>query len=172
MLLRLLIGIIKGLFVGVAVGAGLHYGLGVSVIASVWLAGLLYAAVGGLAGFIAGKPFWRNGAGIEAILRAVFGLIVGVGLYALANKFLPTLSKLPFPIPVEPPLPATTKLADIPLLFAPALAVVYSALVELDNDGKAEETAPSRVRVVDVDDIKVDEEEPVAKSAKPAKKQR
>ncbi len=154
MLRRLLIGILKGLLVGGAVGAGLHFGvLERGTIDSALVNYPLYGAVGALAGITAGKPFWRQGAGIEAILRSIFGVAVGCGLYALAAAFI---GNVPFELPG---VTGNPQFAHVPLLFAPTLALIYASLVELDNDGKAEEVAPSRVRVVDVDDIKVDEEE-------------
>lgn len=166
MLRRLLIGILKGLLVGGAVGAGLHFGLGRPVLEQAYFTYPLYGVVGALAGVTAGKPFWRQGAGIEAILRSIFGLAVGCGLYALAAAFL---GAVPFHIGG---VPDATKFASIPLLMAPTLAILYASLVELDNDGKAEEVAPSRVRVVDVDDIKVDEDEelPAKQSGKATKR--
>ncbi|MEZ4406712.1 MAG: hypothetical protein R3A52_09570 [Polyangiales bacterium] len=167
MLRRLLIGILKGLLVGGAVGAGLHFGLGKTTLESALLTYPLYGAVGALAGVTAGKPFWRQGAGIEAILRSIFGIAVGCGLYALAAAFI---GKVPFDVGTIQA--GSTQFAHIPLLMAPTLAILYASLVELDNDGKAEEVAPSRVRVVDVDDIKVDEDEelPAKQSGKATKR--
>lgn len=156
MLKRLLLGLLKGLLVGGALGAAAHALVGPTLIGVG--AYLLYALVGGLAGLIAGRPAWRTGAGVAAILRGVFGLGVGIGLYALAARFLT--------FQVDIPGTVTGALGQLPLFLAPAIATVYAVLVELDDGGEnPEPEVKSKVRI-DVDDIKVDEEEaPAQKGA-------
>lgn len=161
MLKRLLLGLLKGLLVGGALGAAAHALVGPTLTGVGAYA--LYALVGGLAGLVAGRPAWRQGAGVAAILRGVFGLGVGVGLYALAARFLTFLVAIPGAV-----APAATSgaLGQLPLFLAPLVATVYAVLVELDDGGENPEPAvKSKVRI-DVDDIRVDEEEaPAQKGA-------
>ncbi len=156
MLKRLLLGLLKGLLVGGALGAAAHALVGPTLTGAG--AYLLYALVGGLAGLIAGRPAWRTGAGVAAILRGVFGLGVGIGLYALAKQFLTFQVGIPGTV--------TGALGQLPLFLAPLIATVYAVLVELDDGGEnPEPEVKSKVRI-DVDDIKVDEEEaPAQKGA-------
>lgn len=163
MLRRLLIGMLKGLLIGGAVGAALHFGLGQTSIASA-LNYPLYGLVGALAGIFAGRPPWHEGARVATILKGVFGLLLGFGLYALAAAFL----KGAFPIAL-PNVPATANFAQIPLVFAPSVAALYAALVEIDDGGENPEPAARSGTRINLDDIKVDEEE--APAAKPAAKQ-
>jgi hypothetical protein len=141
MLRRLLVGLLKGLAVGGAIGALLHFGLGVYDIAS-GINYLLYGAVVGLAGALAGQPPWRAGAWVGSLLKLLFGFGIGAGLYALGARFLA--------LPVEgiAGLPAGSTLPHAPLLFAPLTAAVYGMLVELDDGGEQPaESKPTGVRV-------------------------
>ena len=71
----------------------------------------------------------RDGAWIEASLKGVFGVGLGAaGYYGLTA--IPESVQVPFP-----QLAGTHTLAALPALFAPAIAGVYWALVELDNSG-------------------------------------
>ena len=164
---RLILGILKGLVLGGAVGALLHFALGLPTLTGVF-AYLLYAGVGMLAGVFGGRAPWKPGAWIAAILKGVFGLAVGAGLYALGSRFLPTTNVL-LPAGTQP-----TALANIPLLFAPIVALLYGTFVELDDGGdQPEEEASSGVRVgkISVEDIDVGEDEAeAAKASKSTKK--
>lgn len=161
---RLLFGILKGLAIGGAIGALLHFALGATAIMS-WLNYLLYAGVGALSGVLAGRAPWKPGVWVAAILKGVFGLAVGAGLFALADKFGPQSLSL---------FGTTAHLAQFPLLFAPMLATVYATFVELDDGGEQAEDAPStgvRAGKISVEDIDVGEDEEAAKpAAKSAKK--
>ena len=162
---RLLLGIFKGLLIGGTIGALIHF-----VAERPVLDGLLnyplYAGVGALSGVLAGRPPWKAGAWIASILKGVFGLLVGLGLFALGNWLF--ASGLPIPGALHAPL------AHQPLAFAPLLAVIYATLVELDDGGDQPEEAPStgvRAGKISVEDIDVGEDEEAAKpAAKSAKK--
>ncbi|MEZ4394829.1 MAG: hypothetical protein R3A48_27450 [Polyangiales bacterium] len=161
---RLLIGLLKGLVLGGAVGAALTFGLKEVAIVGV-AAYALYALLGGFAGVLAGRPFWVKGAWVESLLKGLFGLAVGAGLYALASRFLA------FPVPSFAgggPL----EIFKQPMLMAPGVGAIYAALVELDNTGE-EEPEPTGVRIRSIDDIKIDEDEEVeAASSKSSSKRR
>lgn len=126
MLKRLGLGLLKGLLIGGAIGAGLQYGLRWTD-ASGLLGFLVSMGAAGTAGVFAGKAPWKEGAWIEALLKGM----VGVGLGALAYW---GLTYVPFSVPF-PGLPGTHALAALPVVFAPAVAGVYGALVELDDTG-------------------------------------
>ena len=168
MLKRLLIGILKGVLVGGAVGAGLYFGLQQGSLESAY-AYLLYGAVGALTGIVAGKALWKPGAWIEALLRGVFGIAVGCGLFALASSFL-RVGALPLPAALFPALPPAEQarfLFQQPMAMAPLLATLYASLIELDNDGKGDDASSTTVRVARLEDIDVGEDEAEA-PARPA----
>ncbi len=165
MVKRLLIGMFKGLLIGGLVGAAVYGGLHWGVVQGL-TAYALYGVLGALTGALAGKPFWRAGAGIEAALRAVFGIAVGCGLYALAAAFLPfDALQLPQLGAALPPAETASRMFQQPALIGPAIAVLYAALLELDNDGKGDDVAAAKVRVASVDDIDVGEEDTSAASS-------
>ncbi len=145
MVKRLGFGLLKGLLIGGGIGAGLQYGLHWTD-ASGLLGFLLAMGVAGTAGVFAGKAPWKEGAWIEATLKG----LVGVGLGALAYW---GLTYVPFTVPF-PGLAGGHALAALPVVFAPAIAGVYGAVVELDNTGDEDEPKKKsgpRARV-DVDD--------------------
>jgi hypothetical protein len=147
---RLLLGLVKGLVLGGVVGAAITFGLHQSV-DGVAAYGL-YALLGALAGVFAGRPPWVKGAWVESLLKGLFGVAVGAGLYALGSKFLT------IPMPDLAAGGGTLELFKQPVLMAPGIGAIYAALIELDNTGEAE-PEPTNVRIRSVDDIKVDEDE-------------
>ena len=166
MLKRLGIGLIKGLLIGGAAGAGLQYGLpGVPVVTL--LGYLLAMGVAGTAGVFAGKAPWKEGAWIEALLKG----LAGVGLGALAYFGLNQITgSFPFP-----GVAGSHTFAQLPVLFAPAIAGAYGALVELDNTGDdskpaGQKKSAKKARVAVEDDDAVDE--PAAKGRKRKRRRR
>lgn len=128
--------------IGVAIGAGLHFGLHWPVIGDI-LGYLLAMAAGASAGILAGKPPWREGAGIESVLKGLGGVGVAALLYYLAQRFGT------FAIPwAVLGIPAGTAWTHVPLLVAPAVAALFGSAVELDHSdgGKAGERK-ARLRV-------------------------
>lgn len=148
MLKRLGLGLLKGLVIGGAIGAGLQYGLG-WIDAAGLLGFLITMAAAGTAGVFAGKAPWAEGAWIEATLKGM----VGVGLGALAYW---GLGYVPFEVPF-PGLEGTHALNALPVVFTPAIAGVYGALVELDNtgdgDAKGEGKGGPKARVALDEDV-------------------
>ena len=162
---RLLLGLLKGLVIGGAFGAALHFALGQREISGL-LNWAVYPLVGAVSGALAGRAPWKPGAWIAGVLKGVFGLAVGAGLFALGQKFLPEVALVGG---------GSAKLANAPLFFAPMLAAVYATLVELDDGGDQPEEEPAsgvRVGKISVEDIDVgeDEEAPAAKPAAKSKK--
>ncbi len=170
MIQRLVTGLLKGLFLGGVIGALVQFELPQALTGSGWFRVLLYGLLGTLAGVFAGRPPWKPGAWVESLLKGAFGFAVGCGLYALAAHFLP--QELPVHIRG---LPAGS-LASVPVLFAPVLAMVYSALVELDNTGEPEAVRGTPgVRVANADkllaSIPDEDEAPAAKPRVQSRKQ-
>jgi hypothetical protein len=160
---RLLLGLLKGLVIGGVFGATVHFGLEKTSLEG-WANWLLYPLVGAVSGVLAGRAPWKPGAWIAAVLKAVFGLAVGAGLFALGQKFLPEMALIG---------DTKTNLAHQPLFFAPLLAMVYATFVEIDDGGEhPEEQLVSGVRVgkIALEDIEVGEEATASKPASKAKK--
>ncbi len=164
MLKRLGLGLLKGLVIGGGIGAGLQYGLHFDDAAG--LLGFLVAmGVAGTTGVFAGKPPWQEGAWIEATLKGLVGVGVGALLYWVGSRW----GQLAIPFPE---LPEPRSWTALPVLFGPAIAGVYGALVELDNTGDAgkKDTSKGAKARVAVDDLSEDEEEEVAASRSSKKK--
>src|SRR3954471_13422952 len=81
---RLVLGILKGGAIGAELGWG-ALKLGISGGAG---AGLTYAVIGALVGLVCGKTVWRQETLWTAILKGLFGLGAGIGLFYLSRKLL------------------------------------------------------------------------------------
>lgn len=126
--MRLLLGLLKGAVVGGGLGFGFmqlgalaHYG---------FMQYVLYAAIGALVGFVAGKPFWRHDTLWTPVVKALFGAAVAVGLYLLVVKVFGD-PKLTF-------LGAEAPAASTPYVLGGVIGAVYGIFVELDDGGKSE----------------------------------
>ena len=85
-MIRVILGLIKGAILGGAVGFG-AYSLGMSG-GFHWLT---YGLVGVVVGLFVGRPIWShmkdpNSTFVVSVLKAVFGYVVGIGLYAIIAK--------------------------------------------------------------------------------------
>jgi hypothetical protein len=125
--------------------------------------------VAGTTGVFAGRPPWQEGAWIEATLKGMVGVGLGALVYWLASKW-GYVTTFPFPGVEEP-----VKWTEVPVLFAPAVAGVYGALVELDNTGESKKdekksSSAPKARVEVDEDLELEEE--MASSAKSKKKGR
>jgi hypothetical protein len=138
---RLLLGLLKGLVIGGAIGALMHFALGVAIIPAGALSYLFFGGVAAVAGVAAGQPPWREGAWVGSVLKAIFGFAIGAGIYWAGQRFLN------FPIGGIANLPAGATFAQAPLLFAPALAALFSMLIELDDGGEPAAESKTGVRV-------------------------
>jgi hypothetical protein len=127
---RILLGLLKGGAVGAAFG---YLAIRMNI-ASGTTALLLYGVIGAVAGLVCGKPLWRQETLFTPLLKAIFGLGVGIGATLLARKFL---SGVHVPIAA---IPGATEHAfpDVPMLLGPAIGFLYGALIELDDAGGSE----------------------------------
>ena len=123
---RLILGLLKGVIIGGGLGFGFKY-LG-SLGEQGFMKYILYAAIGALVGFIAGKPFWRHETIWTPVVKAIVGAGICVGLYALVSKALGD-PKLAF---IGPDVTATS----LPYVFGAAVGAVYGIFVEVDDGGK------------------------------------
>ncbi len=133
MVKRLIFGLLKGVAIGAALGALFHFALGVTVLESAVFGYLLSSLAAVVAGVFSGQPPWKKGAWIGSILKGVFGMLLGSGLYFAISKLLGGVS---VPAALGPGSVAMT-----PLAFMPIVAAVYSTFVELDDGGESGTTA-------------------------------
>ena len=169
MLKRLGLGLLKGVILGGAIGAALHFGLGWTFASGIG-AYLVAMGAGASAGVLTGKPPWQQAAWVESLLKAAAGLGVGALFYWAASKWAGFA--LPFNIPDVMP---GTSWTNLPLIFSPAVAGVFGALVEADNTGedqgsteRGERKAP-RARVEVIEEAEV-VEEPAEKKSRRAER--
>ncbi len=149
---RLGIGLLKGLLVGAAIGAGITFGARWPTPSGGLLAYLLALGVGGTTGIFAGSAPWREGAWLDAAIKALFGIGVGAALYWLGASY--AAAAIPWP-GAGHAVPWTS----LPPLYLGAIGGIYGALVELDHDGddaKKKKKDSSKARVsVEMDDTEV-----------------
>jgi len=125
---RAILGLLKGVIIGGGLGYGFKY-LGPLADSNV-MHYLLYAAIGALVGFIAGKPFWRHETIWTPVVKAIVGAGVAIGLYLLVAKPLGD-PKLTF-------LGPEVRVTSVPYLLGAAIGAVYGIFVEIDDGGKSD----------------------------------
>jgi hypothetical protein len=137
MLVRFVIGLVKGGVLGGAVGYGAYaadLGGGFH-----WVT---YGAIGAVVGLLVGRPLWshlldKNSTAFTSLLKALFGYGVGVGLYALVAKAwggfdLTLLDSQP------------RNLYDWQFVLGAGIGGLYGAWVEVDDaSGPAPAPAPA-----------------------------
>jgi len=136
MLLRALLGLIKGGIVGGAIGFGAW---------KVGLAGgsplyLVYGLVGLLTGIVCGKPLWRHETLVTPLLKGVVGLLFAMGVYWLIGKTLPGM-KLPLGTALGLP---DQPLASLPVVLGPLVGILYGVFVEVDDGEGKPAAAPAK----------------------------
>ena len=91
---------------------------------------MTYAVIGAAAGVVCGRPPWRQDTFWTSLLKAIFGLLVGVGLYFLAHKlFGGAHAAFAAKLGVNP----DAAIVDVPILLGPVIGAVWGILVELDD---------------------------------------
>jgi hypothetical protein len=135
--MRLLLGIVKGLLVGGALGfAAQRIG-----IAGGSLVFLLYAAIGFASGVVAGKPIWRQETLWTPVVKGLFGAVVLVLLSWAARTFI---GWLPVPAIAALHIEGDATFGSSPVLLGPALAILYSVFVEIDDGGADDKAKPAK----------------------------
>jgi hypothetical protein len=132
-MVRVFLGIIKGGLIG----AGLGYAAAQIGVTQAPLAYLLYGAVGFLVGLVCGKAVWRQETLWTPVLKGLVGAAFCAGLYWVGNKFFGGM-KLDLTAQLGAP---DSPVLQVPLLIAPALAIIYGIIVEVD-DGERKAKAP------------------------------
>jgi hypothetical protein len=174
---RLIKGLVLGLVIGGLAAGALIKGLAVTGFDSGGFDLLAYLAAlvtGAATGLLAGKPIWAKGAGIEAVLKTVFGAALGAGAMFLLQRFPgPALDLTKLGL-------GAAAAGHLSVVAFPALATVLSVFFELDNTDSPEaedkhvrvstKTAPKlRVATDTASALDDDEAEPAA-AVKKAKK--
>jgi hypothetical protein len=132
-LTRAALGLLKGGLLGGAVGYG-AFRAGIAVASCCgWTLWVVYGAVGAVAGLLCGRPFWRHDTLWTPALKAVFGALVGAGLFALARRSFDPAIVL---------WGRALQLSSWPFLFGPVVGATYGALMELDDGAPSTHTPP------------------------------
>lgn len=183
MVLRLLMGLVKGLVIGGLLGFGLAK-LGLAA-PGAFFAYLAAAVVGALVGLVAGKPIWAEGGKIEAGLKAAFGALLASGLMWLTRRYLG------FGLPFELGALAEANrslgesgggtVGGLAITSLPLVAGVLGAFYDADNTpgegdeaaAKKEDKPTARARIgasggakADLDDLDLEEEAPKKQTKK------
>lgn len=128
--MRLLLGILKGAVVGGLIGLGayqLDWGGGLH-----WVT---YGVVGFMVGLLVGRPFWthlrdKNSTVVIAVLKAIVGYGVAVGIYAVVAK---AWGGFDISMGEE-----TRRFHDWQHFFGAAVGALYGGFVEVDDAVPAE----------------------------------
>ena len=121
----LLFGLLKGVLLGGIIGGGLGYGFMQLGLAPGILSYLFFGVIGALVGFVVGKPFWKHNTIYTPVFKAVAGFAVCLGLYALAHKFIGTLS-LGF-------IQEGATLSKTTYVLGALVGIVYGAFMGIDD---------------------------------------
>jgi len=130
MLLRLILGLLKGAVAGAVVGVGFHF-LNESQDWT-WLPWVMYGVAGSLVGIVCGAPFWKFENWVTTLLRAIVGFGIGVGLFAL-GRLDAVNAELPFAFLGEGSTPGGTHLVNEFPVFGATIGVLWGFLLELDE---------------------------------------
>ncbi|HVZ71478.1 MAG TPA: hypothetical protein VHJ20_03810 [Polyangia bacterium] len=135
--MRLVIGLLKGGLIGFGVGM-LSWRIGMTGVPEFVDAGV----IGALVGVLGGRPPWRQETIWTPLLKGIFGIVIGVGLYWLAHKVLYGM-RLDFATKLGAP---DKPIPEVPVLVGPMIGAVWGALVELDDatGGSTAESAISK----------------------------
>jgi hypothetical protein len=124
--MRLVMGLVKGGVLGFGVGL-LSWRLGLAGLPA-WVD---MGVVGALVGILGGRPPWRQETIWTPLLKGVFGVVIGVGLYWVAHKVLYG-ARLDLAVKLGAP---DRPIPDNPVVLGPLIGAIWGALVELDDSG-------------------------------------
>ncbi len=124
--MRVVTGLLKGGILGFCVGA-LSWRIGMTGVPAF----VDYGVLGAIVGVLGGRPPWRQETIWTPLLKGIFGIVVGVGLYWVAHKFLGSM-RLDFAVKLGAP---DKPIIDVPVVLGPMIGAVWGILVELDDSG-------------------------------------
>jgi hypothetical protein len=128
--MRVVTGLLKGGIIGFCVGA-LSWRIG--MVMGGLPAFIDYGVIGALVGILGGRPPWRQETIWTPLLKGIFGVVVGIGLYWVAHKFLQGVH-----LELATKLGAPDKsIPDVPVVLGPMIGALWGILVELDDSGGA-----------------------------------
>jgi chromate transport protein ChrA len=133
-LLRLLLGLLKGLVVGGLAGFGLAK-LGFAV-PTVLVAYGAAALVGVLVACVAGKPIWAKGARIEVGMKALVGALLAPALLYVARRWVSF--ELPFDLGGTVGLESVRAPIGTFSITSYAMVAAVLAFFDADNDPRSE----------------------------------
>jgi hypothetical protein len=129
---RLLLGLLKGAVIGGLIGLGAY-----QLDLTGGMHWVTYGVVGFMVGMLVGRPFWshlrdKNSTVVIAVLKAVVGYGVAVGIFAIVAKAWGS-----FDVSLGD---ETRKLYNWQHIFGAAIGALYGGFVEVDDaipvDGK------------------------------------
>ena len=134
--MRIVLGVLKG---GI-VGGGLGYLASRAGISGGVMAWGLYGLIAAVVGVICGRPPWRHETIWTPVLKALFGLAVGVGLYFAARKLLGSVH-IPLPFIAGS---AEHPISEVPAVLGTLIGVLYGVFVEIDERSGGKSASPAK----------------------------
>jgi hypothetical protein len=163
MLLRLVLGLLKGGVLGGAIAALLVFGLGVANLTGLF-AYLSVMLTSVLVALVAGKPIWARGAWVEVLLKGVAAATLSAGLMYAMQRYLPGEVAI-----------GATPLSQLPLFYLPSVAMLLAIFFEIDNDDteriKGAKATSDRVRVDDTSSAELSEQDNLEDEVEPRSRQ-
>jgi hypothetical protein len=133
-MLRVVTGLLKGALIGFCVGM-LSWRIGFTTGLPAFID---YGIIGGLAGILGGRPPWRQETIWTPLLKGVFGIVIGIGLYWVARKLFWN-TRLDLAVSLGAP---DKPIADVPVVLGPIIGGLWGILVELDDSGSSSPDGP------------------------------
>lgn len=174
MIKRLIVGLLLGAVLGAVAAAVLVQGLGVvSFEGHAVLPYLSAAAVGVLAGLVAGKPIWAADGRIEAGLKAFFGMLLALGGMFVLQRWVHV------PVDLTALKAGEGTLGQLPAASLPLIGAILAGFFELDNsvggdkekdEAKGGTSAEKKLRVAASDAASDGEDDEAAEPAAAKKK--